>query len=206
MREHRFVWFLTAMIWAAAPLPADDPDALEAYRLGEYREAVAITRAEIEENPANRDAYTVLGWSLMALGRYEEAADSAQEALEFAPVDHRLLHIRATSLYRLERFREALQYLERYAETAPDGRFIADVYYMMGQVFLSFGEYYNADMALTAAVDHRPTNAEWWVEVGTARELAGDESAAEEAYRNALDIDPDSREAERSLERLVDGL
>ncbi|TVQ27081.1 MAG: hypothetical protein EA383_03640, partial [Spirochaetaceae bacterium] len=66
-------------------LGAQERDALGMFRQGRYVDAIEITSDELREDPSNRDAMTVQGWSLVALGRYREAAQVADSGLAFAP-------------------------------------------------------------------------------------------------------------------------
>ena len=179
------------------------PDALVLYRQRNYEAAVEVTLAEIAENPANLDSYTVLGWSLLALGRDDDALRYGLQGLEVSRFDHRLVNIVGEAHFRLGNYVESLEYMQNYAALAPQGNLIDEVYYVMGEIHLRIEEYNHADIALTTAVFLDGTRSEWWTRLGYAREMAGLLQTAEEAYRAALERNPTSIEAQRGLERVT---
>ena len=185
---------------------APRPDALELYRGGQYGAAVEVTLSEIEENPANLDAYTVLGWSLNTLNRYEDALSYGQQGLRVSRFDHRIIQIVGEAHYNLGNRVESLQYFEDYAAIAPNGSFIDEVYFLMGDVLYGLEEYHRADVALTSAVllaDQRGNpRAFWWELLGQARESGGSTDAAREAYIRAVQLNPNAQQAAAGLLRL----
>lgn len=206
MKTDRLLLRLALVVYilvGAGTLGAQDrPDALVEYREGRYTSAVEITLREIAENPANLDAYTVLGWSLLALGRYDDALEYGQQGLQVSRFDHRIVYIVGEANYRLGNELDALEYFQDYAALAPTGNQISEVYYLMGEILLSLEEYHHADIAITTAVflvDNRP---QWWARLGYAREMAGAMEFAAMAYREALSRNPNLLEAQRGLERV----
>lgn len=177
-------------------------DALVEYRQGRFTRAVEITLAEIAENPANLDAYTVLGWSLLALGRYDDALEYGLAGLQVSRFDHRIVYIVGEANYRLGNELEALKYFRDYTALAPTGNQIADVYYLIGEIHLSLEEYHHADIAITTAVFLSGDRPQWWARLGYAREMAGSPEYAATAYREALSRNPNLLEAQRGLERV----
>ncbi|MFW5694651.1 MAG: tetratricopeptide repeat protein [Alkalispirochaeta sp.] len=199
----RFV-LLFVIMGVGGTVPAQNrADALELYRQDRFEDAVEVTRDELAENPANLDAYTVLGWSLLALDRDEDALEAGLDGLEVSRFDHRLLNIVGEAHYRLGNDTEALQYLQNYAAVAPTGSLIDEVYYVMGEVHLRLEEYHHADIALTTAVHLNGDRPQWWARLGYAREMAGSPDYAAEAYREALDRNPNLIEAQRGLDRVA---
>jgi tetratricopeptide (TPR) repeat protein len=180
----------------------ENRDALELYRNGNYEQAVEVTLQEIEEQPRNMDAYTVLGWSLLSLRRYEDALQYGLRALEISRFDSRIVHIVAESHYYLGNYQDALGYFEEYVAIAPTGDLVDQVYYNMGEIFLRFGEYHHADAAFSTAVYLNDNVAAWWSRLGFAREQAGDYPYALEAYERALELNPNLAEAARGRERV----
>jgi tetratricopeptide (TPR) repeat protein len=178
------------------------PDALELYRDGNFQRAVEVTLEEIEEQPRNMDAYTVLGWSLLALDRYEEALQYGLRALEISRFDARIIHIVAESHYFVGNYLDALGYFEEYVAVAPTGDLVDQVYFAMGEIFLRFGEYHHADAAFSTAVYLDNDIASWWSRLGFAREQAEEYAHAVEAYERALELNPNLAEARRGLERV----
>ncbi len=187
----------------AVALAQDRPDALELYRQGRYEQAVDVTLQELQDNPANLDSYTVLGWSLLALDRYEEALEYGLQGLQVSRFDHRIVNIVGEAHYRLGHYKEALQYMQNYAALAPTGSLIDEVYYVMGEIHIRLEEYHHADIALTTAVYLNASRAQWWARLGYAREMAGSPEYAADAYRQALQRNPALIEAQRGLDRVA---
>jgi tetratricopeptide (TPR) repeat protein len=194
-----FLFLLPAMVAAQAQ---PRPDALVLYRQGQYERAVEVTIQELQENSANLDAYTVLGWSLLELLRYRDALEYGQRALRVSRYDHRILYIVSEAHYGLGNFTDALQYLQEYAAVMPEGRYIGQVYYLMGEVLLRFEEYHHADIAFTKAVHHVANRPQWWMRLGYAREMAGYPVLAIRAYEEALERNPNLLDARRALDRM----
>lgn len=178
------------------------PDALQLWRQGQFQAAIDVTLQEIQENPRNLDAYTVLGWSLLDSGRFPEARDFALQALEVARYDYRIIGILGTALFQLGQNQQALRYFQEYVQLQPQGSRVDQVYYFMGEIFIRFGEFHHADISLSAAVHHNPRLAAWWLRLGFARERAGNSSGAQAAYRQVLVLQPGNTEASQGLLRL----
>lgn len=184
----------------------ENADALELYRQGNYEEAVEVTLSEIEEQPRNMDAYTVLGWSLLALDRHEDALQYGLRALETSRFDQRIVYIVGEAHYNLGNYEDALGYFEEYVTIAPTGDLVDEVYSTMGEIFLRFDEYHHADAALSTAVYLNDDQASWWGRLGFAREQAGDHEYALEAYERALELNSNLSEAARGRERVQEQL
>lgn len=189
-------------IYGPPVMAQDRPDALVLYRQGQFQQAVTITLQELEENPSNLDAYTVLGWSLLALNRLDDALEYGRRGMQVSRFDHRIVHILGETNYRLGNYLEALQFFQDYAALAPAGRQIDQVYYLMGEIFIRFEEYNHADIALTTAMTLNDTRPAWWARLGYAREMAGDTEGARTAYREALERNPNLPEARSGLDRV----
>jgi tetratricopeptide (TPR) repeat protein len=104
--------------------------------------------------------------------------------------------------YHQGRNDEALRYFQEYANAAPEGARIDQVYYLMGEIFIRQGRFRHADIALSTAVHIIPRNAAWWVRLGFTRENAGDLSSAVEAYERALSLNSQLIDAQRGIERI----
>ncbi len=189
-------------LFAAVAIAQQPPDALQMYRDGRYNQAVETTLGELDDNPRNMNAYSVLGWSLLALGRYEEAVEYGLQGLQVAPSDQRVLHIVGEAKFQLGDDLEALEYFQRYIAAAPQGNLVPQVYRTMGEILIRFEEYNRADIALSTAVYHNGNNAGWWARLGYAREQAQEFTTARSAYERALELNADDAEAAGGLERL----
>lgn len=184
----------------------DKPDALQSYRNGKYEEAVKICKQELLENPSNLESYVVISWSLVKLARYDEALDYAKKGLALNRYDVRIIEILGEISFFKGRNTEALRYFQQYITLAPDGSRIDVVYYFLGELYIRFGQYRHADIALSTAVRYVPGNALWWNRLAFARENAGELRNAITAYEKALALNPNLADALRGLERCKQSL
>jgi len=196
-----FVW----LVLGAGLLGAQQKDALEAYKAGQYADAVAITQGELKANPNNMDSYVVLCWSLEKLEKHQDALNYAQQALKINAYDFRIIEVTGEAFFYLGKNLDALKAFEQYVVLAPSGDRIEKAYYFMGEIYLQLGQYNRADIALTTAVYHSPQTAVWWSRLGYARMLAKDYPAAKAAYDEALRQNPGLTDAVRGKQQ-VEGL
>ena len=178
------------------------PDALQAYREGDYERSVQICRSEIAENRNNIESHVVICWSLMMLGRYEEAMTYAIAGRNLSRYDIRTIRNLGEVSYYLGRNNEALQHFQEYISLAPAGTRVETIYYFMGEIYIRMGRFRHADIALSTAVHRVPGNATWWTRLAYARENAGDFLEAVTAYERALALNPQLGDARRGLDRV----
>ena len=194
---------LCLFVFSLAPLFAQTrPDALQAFRDGDFERSIAICRAEIAENSRNLEAHVVICWSLMALGRLDEARNYALAGRNISRYDVRLILILGEIAFFQGRNAEALQLFQDFINLAPDGPRKDRVYYMLGEIYMRLGRFRHADIALTTAVHRVPGNAAWWTRLAYARENAGDLPAAVAAYERAISLNSQLGDAQRGLERV----
>lgn len=201
-KQALLVAVLLLVAGAGAVAQDGEPDALEMYRNRDFAGAVKTTLAEIEANPNNIESYVVLGWSLIGAGRYQEAVDYALQALQINQFESRVLQILAEAHLNLGNSMQSLEYLERYVQVAPTGQFIDWIYSTMGEIFIQFGEFHRADIALTTSVFHNSRSANRWSRLGYAREQLEDWTEALSAYERALQLDPSFSDAVRGRQRV----
>lgn len=179
-------------------------DALALWRAGNYPEAIRICEQEITENPNNIDSYCVLCWSLVRNKQYKEAEERATVARSLAPTDVRLMEILAESKYYQGKNNGAMELFQLYIANAPStAARIGNAYYYMGEIYIRQGKYQHADMAMTTAVYTEPLVDLWWTRCGYAREMAGNNALALEAYNKALELNQGQVDAARGKERVA---
>jgi tetratricopeptide (TPR) repeat protein len=187
-------------------LAQNRPDAVQAYRNGNYERAVSICLNEISINSNNIESYVVLCWSLIRLNRYEEAKTYAQIGRNINRYDPRIVEILGELSYFQGSNQEALQYFQEYINLAPEGQRIEMVYYFVGEIYIRLGRFRHADIALSTAVHRVPENAAWWTRLAYARENAGDLQDAAVAYERALSLDAQLSDARMGLDRIRQSL
>ncbi|MDR2542918.1 MAG: tetratricopeptide repeat protein [Treponema sp.] len=200
----KIVILLSLFIFFAFNVHAQNrrPDALVEYRASNYERSVQICRDEIAENPNNLESHVVICWSLIRLNRFEEALRYARAGRAISRTDIRITQILGEIHYYLGRNNEALQFFQEYANVAPEGIRIDQVYYFMGEIFIRQGRFRHADIALSTAVHRQPGNASWWARLAFSRENSGDLNGAIEAYERALSLNSRLADAQRGIERI----
>lgn len=199
---------LAALLVLAAALAPDlgaqvsKPDALKLYREGRYEEARVQCLTEISQDPANIEAYVVLGWSLVGLGRYADAEVYARKAYDEVRKDPRVMETLGEASYFLGKNDQALRWFQSYITALPEGSRLASSYQYMGEIYIRISRWSHADIALRTALQFQPSNARWWARLGYAREMGGDLRYALEAYDAALKINPGLTDARLGRERV----
>jgi len=188
--------------FSLALVHAQRPDALQAFRDGEYERSVSICRDEIAVNPNNLESHVVISWSLIRLGRFNEALSYAQSGRRISRYDIRITESLGEINYFLGQNNEALGFFQEYINLAPEGARVDTVYYYMGEIYMRLGRFHHADVALSTAVHWVPGNALWWTRLAYARENARDLLGAVAAYERALSLNPQLNDARRGLERV----
>lgn len=209
MKRHISSLFALIALSAILAVPAagqTKPDALELYRNKQYNESIQVCLAEIAETPANVESHVVLCWALVQVKRYEEADSWAEKGRAVSKYDPRLIEIQAEAKYYRGLNDQALRLFQEYISYAPNGTRIAPAYYFMGETFLRQGRYRHADIAFSTALQLESVNANWWVRLGYAREMAKDYRYALEAYNKALGLNPAIPDAARGKERVLAAL
>ena len=201
LSSRRVLAFCLFLFLAVTLFAQNRPDALQAYRDGNFERSVQICRDEISENRNNVEAHVVICWSLMALGRYDEALRYALAARNLSRYDIRIIRNLGEISYYMGRNHDALQYFQEFISLAPAGTRIETVYYFLGEIYIRMGRFRHADIALSTAVYHTPGNAAWWTRLAYARENAGDLMEAVTAYERAITLNPQLGDARRGLER-----
>ncbi|MDR0383266.1 MAG: tetratricopeptide repeat protein [Spirochaetaceae bacterium] len=197
-----FIFTIRLLVFTGDLNAQSKPDALAAYRSGNYAEAAGICRAEIQENRQNIESYVVLCWSLVKLRRFDEARTAAETALAISPYDARLIEIMGEIGYFQGRNSEALKHFQDYIYLAPEGQRIDVAYYYSGEIYIRLGRFKHADIALSTAVHYVPENAVWQTRLAYARENSGELRQAAETYEKALSLDPQLADARRGLDRV----
>lgn len=178
-------------------------DALVLYHNGKYRESVQVCEEELKENPNRVESYVVMCWSLVKNKQYAEAEERATEGLVVSPYDLRLIEVLGEAKYFLGKNSGAMEQFQKYVASAPEsGSRVGLAYYYMGEIFIRQERYQHADISLSSAVKKEPLLDNWWTRLGYAREMAGNNYEALEAYDEALRLNSSSVDASRGRERV----
>jgi tetratricopeptide (TPR) repeat protein len=133
-------------------------------------------------------------------GELGRALTIANQALQEKLAHPFLLRLQAEALAVDGRYAEAGQFLNRALALAPgDAEVITDI----GRVLVAENRLREATAAFEAAVQAQPALLVAWLELGSARELAGEDGAARAAYERAHALAPDDPEAPAALATLA---
>lgn len=153
----------------------------------------------VQRSPFAYRAHMHLGGALEARGDLVAALDRYRRAVELAPAAAEAHYNLGNALIALERRPEARRAWERALELNADfldARLNLSAWYQEG------GDWQRAWAHLTEARDRFPTSAEVWRRMGVARLAVGDQESAEQAYQQALRLDPGHAEAHYNLGNL----
>ena len=178
------------------------PDAAKEYQAKNYQAAADICIAEINSGKYTVDTYNILLWSLNKQKRYREVITYGNQGSKKYR-DMRIIESMGVAYYYLNNYDRALTNFKTYAAELPEGSFIDDVYFYMGEIYIRKGEFNNADIALSTAVHHYPKSAMWWTRLGYAREQAGSFEGALKAYEQALQINKNYADAKSGRDHMA---
>ena len=194
---------LLCCLWRAPALSAQSGSAAYApFRQGDYQQAIQIVQGELLNSPNNIDSRIILSWSMLAIGQNQNSLDVALDTQRLTPNDERVIAVIGEAHYQLGNYLDALPFLERYVALAPTGIAIGRIHSIMGEIFIQFGEYHHATIALSAAVHFDPSVFAWWQRLGFAHEQLSQHALAGSAYQRALQINPNSSEVQQAISRV----
>ncbi|MDR0316384.1 MAG: tetratricopeptide repeat protein [Treponema sp.] len=195
---------------------AAPPSALENYRTGRnleaqnrmaeanvlYNEAIRMCQDEVARNVATRDTYTTITWTMQRQNRYADVLVWGERGLRLFPNEYRIIETMGEACFYQGDYNRSLSLMQRYVNAVPQGERTSVAYFFIGEIYRLTQKYRHADIAYTTAVRLESGAALWWYRLGTVREAAGDRVPSAEAYRQALRLNPNYREARDGLTRV----
>ena len=164
--------------------------------LGAHAEALSISQRAIALDPAMPEAWLHAGAALRGLGRLGEAEASLREALARRPDFVEALQTLGVIAVETSRFEDAVALQQRVVQLRPNdhgARRALGVYlFRTGQTAAALDELRHA---VTLAPDFVPG----WTSLGWTHRALGQFEEAIACFERALQIDPESAEARRSL-------
>jgi tetratricopeptide (TPR) repeat protein len=167
-----------------------------------YAEAVRICQEEVTRNSAGRDTYTAITWALQRQRNYRDVISWGERGLRLFADEYRILEVMGEAYFYLDDYDRSLDCMQRYAGAVPQGERSSIAYFFIAELFRLRRQYQHADIAYTTALRLDSGVALWWYRLGIVREALEDRANAAEAYRRALRINPNYREADAALDRL----
>jgi tetratricopeptide (TPR) repeat protein len=150
------------------------------FKLGKYKEALDIVDASLEAKPDSPTEWSNRGFVLSALGRNEEALEAFEKALSLDPESPKILTSNGIVYFRMGLPEKALEVFDRALAAEPKQ---ASDWACKLPRFSFFSR--------NKAPIMRPDNAETWHWKGNVFLELGEKEKALEAYKMALESDPD---------------
>jgi protein O-GlcNAc transferase len=166
------------------------------YRVGRHDEAVVALEAAAGANPADPEAWHVLGLSLRALGRREDALAALNQAVRLKPTDAEALSNWALALQETGRWDEAREGYEAALALQPNR---AETWNNLGVLHWTMGASGEAADAYRRALRLRPDYAQAHTNLAMALFELGEFDQARSAARTAVAFDPESASAQSNL-------
>jgi tetratricopeptide (TPR) repeat protein len=168
---------------------------------GKPRLALAEAKLAAANNPGDAAAFALLGRTHLAGGQRSEAVAAFKKGLDLDPENVDLLLRLAHERLRAGSPKDALGLCRRAVGAAPDDpNARAD----LALALAAAGEVAEAVSHAAAAVGLDGAGASQWEVLGFVRNKSGDGPGAEEAYRRAVELDPDRVSARRCLAELLE--
>ena len=150
------------------------------FKLGKYAEALKIVDSILELKPENPTEWSNRGFVLSAMGRNEEALEAYEKALSFDPESPKLLTSKGIVYFMMGLPEKALETFDRALAAEPKQ---ASDWACKLPRFSFFSR--------NKAPIMKPDNAETWHWKGNVFMKLGEKEKALEAYKMALETDPD---------------
>jgi tetratricopeptide (TPR) repeat protein len=139
------------------------------------------------------------GQRLADQGKYEDALQAYEKGLALSPQWTDLYYHEGTAYAKLGRIDDAVQAFQKVIQINPKDGVLA--YYWMGRVLSGASRYEEAINAYKKSIESFNTYGEWypghksycalsWYHMGLALDALGRSGEAQEAYRNANNLDP----------------
>lgn len=161
-------------------------------------------RRAVVADPSSSDAHNLLGNIHFRLGDCEEARYELSQAVTLAPRSLSPVSSLGITLFECGQVAESVSYFERALDL--DGAvFTPPLYTYLARAYLEQGRLDDAVRRAQQGALLPPERAEAHYVLGQAYEARGsdgDMAAAQEAYEQALELDPNYGEAQQALEAL----
>jgi protein O-GlcNAc transferase len=174
--------------------------ATDRHRAGDRVEARRLYLQVLADAPANTVAGFRLGLLELQDGRLDEALVLVRSAIAAAPNEARYYSGLGEVLAAMRRWDEAAAAYREVLAREPGS---ADNWFLLGGVLQNQQDYRQAIQAYQAAVRIQPA-ADAFCNLGNCQKLTGNFSAAESAYRKAMELQPNHAGAMSNLATVFD--
>jgi protein O-GlcNAc transferase len=163
---------------------------------GRFRQAEAIYRRILAEDPGDPDALHLLGFLAHQLGRHEAAVDYIARAIARNP-SAACYHVNlGNALQALARFEEAAACYREALRRQPDS---AEPANNLGNALAGLGRFEEAMASFLEAIRLRPDWSLAYSNLGNVLKAQGRLEEAQACYQEALRLEPASAEAHNNL-------
>lgn len=160
--------------------------AVERLRRKDYEAGTSILRSLLQYAPDDEDVLYNLGMAESDMGQLEQAEKHLARLVELAPEHVNGLVALGVALKRRQKSTEAIDVLSRAAKMDPQNAYARR---NLGACLLSVSEPAKAERHLREAVRLSGKDPQAWFGLAQAREALGERSAADEAYKEVIDLD-----------------
>ncbi len=164
----------------------------DAYRKGEYTEAIKYYSLYIEKHPNNVQAYNNRGLAKYNLSDYSGAIKDFTKAIEINPNYDDAYHNRGSAKGKLTDHIGAIQDFTKAIEINPN---YADTYYNRGKAKVELTDYRGAMQDYNKAIEINPNYASAYLGRGNTKGKLSDYIGAIQDYTKAIEINPNYSEA-----------
>ncbi|MCA9582108.1 MAG: tetratricopeptide repeat protein, partial [Myxococcales bacterium] len=186
-------------------------------RSGDPRGAAEAFNAAVRFSPRNPSLYALLGDALADQGAFDQAMGSYRQALNLKPghkhasaslakieerkrlAEGRMWRAKGRKHYLAKQFKIAASSYEKAAAALPDN---AAAFAGLAASKLALGDVAGAVDAYKRSLDLEANHSMRWTQYGVALRAAGDQDKAKEALARALELDPNNRAAQASIDLL----
>ena len=176
--------------------------------VGDFDKVIDLLEEVVKVEVENHRAFFNLGIAYAGKGRHKDAVSAFRKAVEHAPLMLSAWVDMAKSYTELKDYENSIECYETILAFRPD---YAEGWYNLGLQHLTLGEIEAKKFAkkpeerrnphvilaieyLGNALAYNPEHAKAWIELGHAHIKVGNKAQALEAFRKAVDLDPNLRE------------
>ena len=174
------------------------------FRAKDYQNAIATFGRRIALDPENDEAYYYTGLSYKELKQYPEALTALRKAAQLAPTKADRHFWLGIVYAQVDSTQSAKTQFEQVValDSAATGKNTAIALRQLGYYDLLAKSYADATKKLSQSVAISAQDVQSWVWLGQAQQNSGDKTKACDAYRKALEIDPNQPDALRGKKTL----
>ena len=201
MKRVAFV-FLVLLASGRVLAEGDFQKGISYYKQQQFTKAIAEFEQLVEANPDYENGYRILGKCYLETKNFGAAITAFEKALDLKKDTFVSHHGLGIANYNKENYREAIAALlkaERFARS-PRNRY--RVYHARGSAYFNAGDFERAVSDLEKAVSIKRGEPADVLELGMALYQLKNPSGAESYLKQALALDPESKDAQRYLARI----